>query len=329
MKYAVIGTGYWGSNHVRVASELLEESIIDEVVLCDVDEGRVGDLAETYDAEYTTDFAELPSMGVDAATVAIPATRHHEIASQLLETGLDLLVEKPLATTSEQAWDLTDRAERNGCTLGVGHIFRYHPALSALQDRIRRGEFGRIKYLNTTRFAERVPRPDTGVLYSLAIHDVDVYRFLLRETPERVYCNLDCVLREDVDETATVILEYGDVTGVINASWQVPVFGKRRDLVVVGTEKAAFIDYLAHDTIEVYETRIQERDGRLELLDEGVHEDVVEDGEPLRIEVETFLTACETGGPLPANGEVGAEAVELLEACERSARDNRVVRLDG
>jgi len=65
------------------------------------------------------------------------------------------------------------------CTPGVGHIFRYHPALVALEWRIDRRELGPIKYLQTRRFSFRVPRTATGVLYSLAVHDVDVYDYLL------------------------------------------------------------------------------------------------------------------------------------------------------
>jgi UDP-N-acetylglucosamine 3-dehydrogenase len=69
MKYGVVGTGYWGKNHVRVATELMEEGLIDDLVICDVDEDRVASLAESYDLSYVTDTDDLD---VDAATVATP-----------------------------------------------------------------------------------------------------------------------------------------------------------------------------------------------------------------------------------------------------------------
>ena len=175
MNFAVIGTGYWGSNHARVACELRSEGIVDEVVLCDRDEERVSTLAAEYDVEYVTDHGDLESQ-VDAAVVATPSTTHASVATDLLESGIDCLVEKPLALTSDSAWDIVKTARRTNRTLAVGHIFRYHPALQELKSRLDRGELGQIKYLNTNRFSFRAPRQTSGVLHQLAVHDIDIYR---------------------------------------------------------------------------------------------------------------------------------------------------------
>lgn len=328
MNYGVIGTGYWGTNHVRVAAELEEEGQIDSVVLCDVDEDRVEELGEAYSLPYVTDHRELADRGVDAVTLATPSTTHHEIATDLLEDGIDMLVEKPLALTSEDAWQIVEVADENDCTLAVGHIFRYHPALRELKRRIERGELGRIKYLNTSRFSFRVPRSTTGALYSLAVHDVDISNYLLEDRPEQLYCNLDSVIRDGIDETATVVLEYGDATSVINESWQVPVFGKERSLTVVGSEKAAYIDYLEDNVVETYDSRVVERKGTLVAHEEGkkVHE--VENREPLRAEVMEFVEASSTGTETRSPGRVGAETVEILEKAERSAKEDRIVTVE-
>lgn len=328
MKYAVIGTGYWGSNHVRVGAELVEEGVLESLVLCDVDESRAADLASDYRVEYTTDYTELAELGVDAATVATPSTTHRQIAVDLLDAGLDLLVEKPLALTSDDAWAIVDAAEENDATLGVGHIFRYHPALNELKDRIDRGELGRIKYLNTNRFSFRVPRATTGVLYSLAVHDVDVYAYLLDETPNAIYCNLDSVIRENIDETATLILEYDHATGVINESWQVPVFGKRRDLAVVGSQRSAYMDYLDDTELELFDAYVTETDGDYRAHSEGKHHYETEQREPLRVEVTEFLEASNAGRQPRASGEVGARTVEILEHAKRSNERGEVVFMD-
>jgi len=328
MKYGVIGTGYWGSNHARVATELVDEGVLDSVVFCDVDEDRVKELASSYGVEHTTDYKELGSMGVDAVTVATPSPTHHEIATYLLEDGVDCLVEKPLALNSEEAWDMVETADAEGRTLGVGHIFRYHPALSDLKRRIERGELGRIKYLNTARFSFRVPRATAGALYSLAVHDIDISNYLLESRPESLYCNLDSFIREDIDETATVVLDYGDATSVINESWQVPVYGKRRDLTVVGTEKSAYVDYLEDTVVEMYDSRITRDDGEMRAKSEGKQVYETENKEPLKVEVSEFVEACRSGDGLRAPGEVGAETVELLELSEKSASENRVLPVE-
>lgn len=333
MRYAVVGAGYWGENHVRVGAELRDAGAIDELVVCDVDERRVRELADTYDASWVSDAAELPSLDVDAATVATPSTTHRAIATDLLDGGVDLLVEKPLALDAENAWAIVDAAEAADRVLGVGHIFRHHPALRELKRRVDRGELGDLKYLNTSRFSFRVPRQTTGALHSLAVHDVDVFGWLLGRRPSELYCRLDSFVREGVDETATLALEYPEengveATGLINSSWQVPVFGKSRHLAAVGTERAAYLDYLEPGKLALHDARIVDDGGTLRARDEGktVHE--VENYEPLKREVEDFLTAVDERGTPAADGRVGAEAVELLDHAVESDRRGQTVAVD-
>lgn len=328
MNYAVVGTGYWGSNHARVAAELAGDGVLDNVVLCDVDEARANELAESYGVEAVTDYEQLPKLGIDAATISTPSPTHHEIATYLLRSGVDVLVEKPLALKSKDAWDIVSVAEAHDRTVAVGHIFRHHPALLELKDRIERGELGRIKYLTTNRFSFRVPRSTTGALYSLAVHDVDISNYLLEDRPEQLYCSLDSVVREDIDETATIVLEYDGATSIINESWQVPVFGKRRDLVVVGSEKSAYVDYLEDNLVELHDSRIVERNGTLSTREEGKKVYEAENNEPLRAELENFIAATRGETELRAPGEVGASAVELLECAKQSDERNEAVQID-
>ena len=314
MNYAVIGTGYWGENHVRVGAELRDEGLVDDVIVCDIDEDRARSMAETYDLDYTTDHTNLIGEA-DAATVATPSPTHHGIAADLLPGGVDLLVEKPLALDAERAWGMVETADEHDRVLSVGHIFRYHPALRELKRRIDRGELGEILYLHTNRFAFRVPRETTGVLYSLAVHDVDVYNYLLGEGPERVGCHMDSYINEGIDETTTVTLDYGDdgATGIINSSWRIPVFGKSRHLVVVGTDRSAYIDYLENTELEIHNASMQVRDDQPSIRQEGSMVYEVESREPLKHEVEDFVRASVGGGDVRADGRIGARTVELLE----------------
>lgn len=319
MTHAVVGTGYWGSNHVRASAELAANGELDDVVLCDVDEERVAEMASSYDVSYTLDHNDLVEMDVDTATVATPSPVHHRIATTLLDGGVDVLVEKPLALTSEEAWDIVATAEENDCTLGVGHIFRYHPALRALKERIDRGEFGQIETMYSTRFAFRAPRATAGSLYSLAVHDVDISNYLLDDSPDQLFCSLESHVRDDTDEAATLVLDYGDARSVITESWRVPVFDKRRDLVVVGSEKVGYVDYLQDTTVEVFESRVEREGGTLVAREDGSREYEVPDEEPLKGEIRAFFDASRNGTDPVASGRIGAEAVETLELAERSA----------
>jgi predicted dehydrogenase len=325
--HAVVGTGYWGSNHVRVAAELMEAGEIEKLVLCDLPGSGVEDMARNYDAEHVHDYHKLPSIGVETATIATPSPTHHDIATDLLEHGVDCLVEKPLALTSENAWDMVNKASEQNRTLGVGHIFRHHPALCDLKRRIDRGELGELKYVITNRFAFRAPRTSTGVLYSLAVHDVDIYNMLLDDHPDSIYCRMDSFVSDGIDESATLVMGYGDITTVMNESWQLPVFGKRRDIAVVGTRRAAYIDYLEDSVVELYDARVVRDQGVLHAVDEGATSHNVRNYEPLKNEVEDFLRASEAGEAPIASGQIGAKTVELLEIAERSAETGDAIHL--
>jgi predicted dehydrogenase len=285
----------------------------------------VSELAANYEFPYTTDVTELIERGVDAVAIATPSNTHYKISKSLLQANVDVLIEKPLTVDSKNAREIVALAKKKGRTIAVGHIFRHHPALIELKHRIDRGELGQIKYLKFTRFSFRAPRTTVGTLYSLAIHDVDISSYLLGKLPLTAYCNLDDVIVDGIDETATIILEYGDATSLIVESWQVPVFDKRRDLIIVGTEKSAYIDFLKNNEIEVYESRIKNVDGMVLAREEGMKLIKTAESEPLRMEVEDFLTSCNTDRIPKASGEIGLAAVEILESLKESAVSNQVV----
>ncbi|CDK39712.1 Probable oxidoreductase [Halorubrum sp. DM2] len=326
MNLGVVGTGYWGSNHARVGAELRDAGVVDDVVLCDLDEERVADLAGTYDLEYVTDHADL-SGRVDAAVVATPSPTHRGIAVDLLRAGVDLLVEKPLALTGADARAIVAAADEEGRTLATGHIFRYHPGLNELRDRLRRGELGRAEYLSTSRYSFRQPRETAGTLFSLAVHDVDIYTYLLGEWPDSVFCAVNEAETAAVDETATLTLTYGSTTATIDVSWRVPAFGKRRDLVVAGSEATGYVDYLEDTVVELYENTVA-ADAEIPTREESVRRYEAPAAEPLRLEVESFLEACRTGATPRASGRVGVAAVEILEAAQRSADTGRAIEIE-
>jgi len=325
--HAVIGTGYWGSNHVRVAAELTENGVIDEFVLCDLPGSGVKEFAADYGVEYVNEYETLSALGVDTATIATPSTTHHEIATDLLADGVDCLVEKPIALNSEDAWEIVDTATEYDRTLAVGHIFRHHPALCNLKARIDRGELGKIKYLVTNRSTFRVPRKTTGVLFSLAVHDVDIYNMLLDGNPDHLYCRMDSFLRNGIDEIATIVMGFGETTGVINESWQLPMFGKRRDLAVVGTRGAAYLNYLKDTELELYNAKVVDDDGVLRAVEEGSTTREVEGYEPLKQEVEDFIEATAQNREPIVPGRVGAKTIELLELAERSSERGDAIKL--
>lgn len=329
MKAAVVGTGYWGSNHVRVAAELVRAGVFEDAMVCDVDEARARSRASEHGLEYVTNHEVLGDRGVDVAVVATPPKTHQPVASDLLRDGIDVLVEKPLADTPANARSLVELAKRHDRTLGVGHIFRHHPALRELKALIESGELGTVTHLDTSRHAVEHAR-DPGALHDLAVHDVDIYRYLLDANPDTVYCRLDDHTGSGYTETASLVFTYGETTGVISESWKMPQFGKRRDLVALGSERVAYVDYLEDTIVELYDVVFEDgpKRGHVDESEEPVAVVDVEGGEPLKNEVQSFAEAVRTGSEPRTTGDDGAWAVELLALAERSDERNEVLDVE-
>lgn len=173
MRVAVIGAGEFGRNHLRVYREL--ESAGEGVVLAAVvepDAGRASEAEAKYSIPVFRSIEELLSgnLDLDAASVAVPTLHHHAVAVTLLDAGLDLLVEKPLAANLTEADDLVRIAEKNGRILQPGHLERFNPAVLAVQPQLRRPMF-----FEAHRLSVFTPRSlDVDVVLDLMIHDLDI-----------------------------------------------------------------------------------------------------------------------------------------------------------
>lgn len=167
------GTGAFGRNHLRVYRELEDAGAgVELVAALEPDAGRAAETEAQYRIPVFSSVQELLSadLGLHAATVAVPTIHHHAVACELLEAGLDLLVEKPLAATLAEADELVTRAERSKRILQPGHLERFNPAILAIEPRLRRPMF-----FEAHRLSVFTPRSlDVDVVLDLMIHDLDI-----------------------------------------------------------------------------------------------------------------------------------------------------------
>jgi len=170
---AVVGSGAFGRNHLRVLREL--EAASEGVALAaavDPDTARAEEATKQYRIPVFATIEELlkADLKLDAAIVAVPTVKHHEVAATLLDAGLDLLVEKPLATNLAEADDLIARSERGGRILQPGHLERFNPAVLAVETNLKRPMF-----FEAHRLSVFTPRAlDVDVVLDLMIHDLDI-----------------------------------------------------------------------------------------------------------------------------------------------------------
>ena len=324
MKVGLIGTGYWGRNHARVWRELKDEGIIDDVILCDIREEAVKPLARDLDLNYETNPKRIiENESIDSVDIASSTPTHYPLAKNAMINEKHVLVEKPMAENSKECEDLINIANKKNKILMVGHIFRYHPALIELTKMVSRGELGEIVLMDTRRLSLRYPRSDMGVLFALAIHDVDISTFILNEDPSEIFGVVSSNYISGIEEDAHIYMKFKKATSHIYVSWNYPSTGKIRELVVVGTEATAKIDYLKPDEIVVYDAAITS-DG---IRNEGYNVKRIQYREPLKEELMDFVKCVDRGEIPKANMYVGKKAVEILEKVFESVREKRVIKI--
>jgi predicted dehydrogenase len=332
LKIAVIGTGYWGKNHVRAYNELKAEGAIDELQICEVDERKAKEFSNIYHIPYTTDYNDLLNddslVGVSLAT---PTPTHFDLAKKFMEAGVDVFVEKPMTTNSKEAQELINIAEKNEKLIMVGHIFRHHSAVKELKKRIERGDFGNIYYLTSTRFSFREPRSDMGVMFALAIHEVDIFCYLLnKDYPLEISAQISSFLQKDIEEVALLILRFeNDTLGYAFESWMTPVEGKRRDLTLIGSKMSAKVDYLKPQELQLFDASIaQVENNKLKAEYEGSYTVPIPYKEPLKEELRHFIECIGSRKQPLSDMYAGARAVEMIEVAFKSARERRAVKME-
>jgi predicted dehydrogenase len=294
-RVAVVGAGEFGRNHVRVYREM---DSVELVGVVDQDSER----AESVAAEFaTTAIGSLQELRgrADAVSVAVPTISHCEVACQLMEVGLDVLVEKPMATTVAQADELLAVARRNGRILQVGHVERFNPAVVAVEPILNRPLFFEVHRLGVF-----TPRSlDVDVIFDLMIHDLDILLALVDEPVTEVKAVGIPVLTDKVD-IAHVRLEFaGGAVANVTAS---RVSTERvRKMRFFQQHEYVSLDYARRDALRV---GVKKAGPQPEFAFEKLAAPATE---PLRAELDAFVDAVRTRREPRTNGQAGRAALEL------------------
>jgi len=327
---AAIGTGQWGKNHARAYKELLSEDAISSLKVCDLDARRARELGDTLGVPWVTDYkALLEDKEVQAVSIATPSKTHYPLARQFMEAGKDVLVEKPMTMDIGEAERLVQVAQDCRRILMVGHIFRYHPAVCELKRRMDAGELGRIQNMIGQRLYFGLPRKDMGVIYALGIHELDLFCYLLGvEYPRSLVAATSKSFSQEIEETAVIAMDFGYVKGYAVESWLVSAYSKLRDLVVVGSERSARVDYLKPEELHLFDTRIVAQEGiPVRVEDKGQRIVSIPHAEPLKEELKHFISCNATRQSPLSDGLVGLRGVKMCELALASARTGSASRI--
>jgi predicted dehydrogenase len=324
IRVGVVGFGHWGPNFVRVLRSLPGCVLVGVADLRA--EARAAAGAMHPGLPVLPGVEDLLAQGLDAAVVVTPASTHFQIGRTLLDAGVDVLVEKPMALRVEDGLRLAEAAQTRGRILMVGHLLEYHPGLVQFREIVRSGELGDLYYLYTTRVNLGKVRAAESALWDLAPHDVSAIRFLTDARPLHASAQGGSYLRKGLEDVvfATITFE-GGIVANLHVSWldphkvrRVTVVGNRRMAVfddMEPTEKIRIVDK-GIDTTEHYESfqdAITERVGDIRIPP-------VRFGEPLKFEAQHFLDCVRDRKPPRTDAANGIRSLCVLEAIEESVR---------
>jgi predicted dehydrogenase len=289
-RLAVIGAGQFGKNHCRVVHES-ERGQLCAVV--DTDAGRAAESAALYNAEAFGDVRALAGK-VDAAIVAVPTTAHEVVASALIESGIDVLVEKPIAPDLTAADRLVAAAASHGRILQVGHLERFNPSVIELEKRATLPLFFEIHRLNI--FSPR--SLDVDVVLDLMIHDVDIVLALAHAEPMEIRAAGIRILSEKVD-IANVRLQFPNGC-VANLTASRVSTERVRKLRLFQPQQYLSLDYGRQDLV-VFSVGA----GR----QIGFEQAPVLKAEPLKLQLDAFLDSVETRNSPKCSGAAARQTL--------------------
>jgi predicted dehydrogenase len=296
----VVGVGHIGSNHARLYAEI---SAAQFAAVYDIDLARANAIGKKYGATVAQSLDQFIER-IDAASIATPTSTHYEIARALLMRGKHLLIEKPITNNTEHATELSALASRSGLVLQIGHVERFNPVLSALEQRLTRARF--IEAHRLSPYPER--STDIGVVLDLMIHDLEVILHLVRSPVQNIDAVGVAVLSRDEDiANARLRFENGCVANVTSSR----ISPERMRKIRVFQEDA----YLSLDYEKQSGEICRRADGQITREKVEIARE-----EPLKSQLVSFVECAKTGRQPRVSGFQATAALELaVEITKRIA----------
>ncbi|KKG67229.1 UDP-N-acetylglucosamine 3-dehydrogenase [Methanosarcina mazei] len=309
IRVGVIGTGAMGQNHVRIYSEM---EGVELAGISDVDQKRVEAMAVQFNTKGFTDYNEMFAEGLDAVSVVVPTKLHKQVVLDALEAGLNVLVEKPIADTLENADLMIEAAKKAGKILMVGHIERFNPAVIKLKELIDSEILGKVVSISTRRVGPYNPRiRDVGVILDIGVHDIDIISYLYGRRVNHVYAVAGADIHSFEDHASIILRMDHEFAGVVETNWLTP--HKIRKLTAIGIKGVAYLDYI-DQTVEIHNNG-------------WIQKAKIEESEPLKNELEHFIDCVATGKAPKTCGEDGKHALEVAMAAIRSYEEERLIEV--
>lgn len=337
IKAGIIGYGYWGPNLVRNFYETAGATVS---WVSDLRQERLQLVQARYPTiRVTQDHRELiEAADVDVVIIATPVSTHFELALSALRAGKHVLVEKPLASTSEQVQRLREEADRVGRHLMVDHTFVYTGAVQKMRQLVENGELGDLYYYDSARVNLGLFQHDVNVIWDLAVHDLSIMDYVVPEHPIAVSATGSSHVPGGKENVAFLTLFFDSpMIAHVHVNWLAPV-KLRRTLLGASKRMVVYDDLEASEKIKIYDKGItldrqQDDPEKIYQMLVGYRTGdmlapTLDMSEALRVEA-AHVVRCVEGREMPrAGGDAGFRVVEILEAATESmANRGRPVEL--
>lgn len=308
-RVAVLGCGYWGSNHIRTLKALGALYAVS-----DANRPRAEGFASDQDVE-AIDPDELFSRDdVDAVVMALPPQFHAANAIKAVEAGKDVLVEKPIALTVPDAKRAVAAAKANKRVFMVGHVLRFHPAFEKLKELIDTGELGQVRYIHSHRLGLGKFHTENDALWDLAPHDLSMILAITGEAPVEVHGE-GAALLDHLSDFAHVHMRFPNGLRSHLFTSRLNPYRERR-LTVVGTKAMAVFDDIepSEKKLAVYRHAVWQDSGQWAFTTNEPSYVAIRQGMPLTRELEHFLDCIKTRAEPRTSGEEGILVLDILTA---------------
>jgi len=308
-RIAVLGCGYWGSNHIRTLKALGALHAVS-----DLNSARAEGFASEQDCLAIETEQLFVRDDVDAIIMALPPQFHADMAVRAVEGGKDVLVEKPIALTVADAERAVQAAKDNGRVFMVGHVLRFHPAFETLKALIDKGELGEVRYIHSHRLGLGKFHTENDALWDLAPHDLSMILAITGTEPIEVRGE-GAALLDNLSDFAHLHMRFPNGLRSHLFTSRLNPYRERR-LTVVGTKAMAVFDDVEpwERKLAVYRHAVWQDSGQWAFTANEPSYVAVGQGMPLTRELEHFIQCIETRAEPRTSGEEAIRVLRILTA---------------
>lgn len=308
-KIAVVGCGYWGSNHARTLSELGSLAAVSDL---NIESAK--NTSEKFSVPHVSLSDILKDDEIDGVVFALPPHLHADNAISALNAGKHVLIEKPIALNSEDAARVVAAAKASGKVAMTGHILRYHSAFEKMLAMYQNGDLGDLSYIHSHRVGLGKFHPKNDALWDIAPHDLSLILAITGQAPNHIHGEGAATLN-NLSDFAHLHLSFPSGVKAHVLTSRLNPYRERRLTIVGSKAMMSFDDALPWEQkLAYYKHKIWQDD--LGWQSEMVEPEyiAVEQSMPLTAELQDFITAIQTGTKPRATVEDGFEIVKILEA---------------